>query len=110
MAVGITRRYTSGSFGQGHLDEAGERGTGQRPMVCFHQSPLTGRTFDVLMRASAGGNLWFGLLSGPKASAVLRLAIQLTMLSILCDGHCPIKGPVLEVILWPCRETRFKSS
>lgn len=92
MAVGITRRYTSGSFGQGHLDEAGERGTGQRPMVCFHQSPLSGRTFDVLMWALAGGNRWLGLLSGPKASAVRRVAIQLTMLSILCGGRYLIKG------------------
>jgi len=54
MAVGITRRYTYGPFGQVHLYEAGERGTGQRPMVCFHQSPLSGRTFDVFMRALAG--------------------------------------------------------
>ena len=54
MAVGITRRYTSGPFGQVHLYEAGVRGTGQRSMVCFHQSPLSGRTFDAFMRASAG--------------------------------------------------------
>ncbi len=48
--VEVRRRYTHGPFGQVHLYETGAPGTGKRPMVCFHQSPLSGRTYDAFMR------------------------------------------------------------
>ena len=51
MTAKVRRRYTHGPFGQVHLYESGEKGAGARPLVCFHQSPLSGRTFDAFMRA-----------------------------------------------------------
>ena len=50
----VRRRYVEGPFGQVHLYEAGTPGGSNRPLVCFHQSPLSGRTFDALMRALVG--------------------------------------------------------
>lgn len=52
--VAVRRRYVAGPYGQVHLYEIGEKGAGARPLVCFHQSPLSGRTFDALMRGFAG--------------------------------------------------------
>lgn len=46
----VARAYAQGPFGQVHLYLAGEKGSSRRPMVCFHQSPLSGRTFDALMK------------------------------------------------------------
>jgi len=51
MADIVRRRYVEGPFGQVHLYETGTPGEGRRPMVCFHQSPLSGRTYDAFMRA-----------------------------------------------------------
>lgn len=49
IPVAVRRRYTEGPYGQVHLYETGAANT-VRPLVCFHQSPLSGRTFDALMR------------------------------------------------------------
>ncbi|MDA0369570.1 MAG: alpha/beta hydrolase [Proteobacteria bacterium] len=54
MSTDVRRRYVDGPYGQVHLYEAGARGAGKRPMVCFHQSPLSGRTFDAFMRELGG--------------------------------------------------------
>ena len=51
MADIVRRRYVEGPFGQVHLYETGTPGEGRRPMVCFHQSPLSGRTYEAFMRA-----------------------------------------------------------
>lgn len=49
----IRRRYAEGPFGQVHVYEMTIKDAVKRPMVCFHQSPLSGRTFDALMRGMA---------------------------------------------------------
>ncbi len=49
-AVHVERQYLAGPYGQVHLYRAGQPGGAHRPLVCFHQSPLSGRTFDALMR------------------------------------------------------------
>ncbi len=54
MTAVVRRRYVAGPYGQVHVYEAGEAGVGARPLVCFHQSPLSGRTFDAVMRAMGG--------------------------------------------------------
>lgn len=46
----VSRAYAQGPYGQVHLYLAGEKGSAHRPMVCFHQSPLSGRTFDAIMQ------------------------------------------------------------
>ena len=47
--IHVRRQYVEGPYGQVHLYRAGEAGA-RRPLICFHQSPLSGRTFDALMR------------------------------------------------------------
>lgn len=47
--VPVRRQYVEGPYGQVHLYTAGKAG-GKRPLICSHQSPLSGRTFDALMR------------------------------------------------------------
>lgn len=47
--VSVRRRYVEGPFGQVHL-YATDAAQNVRPLVCFHQSPLSGRTFEALMR------------------------------------------------------------
>jgi pimeloyl-ACP methyl ester carboxylesterase len=49
-ATKVRRAYAEGPYGQVHIYLAGEKGSARRPMVCFHQSPLSGRTFDALMK------------------------------------------------------------
>ena len=47
---GVRRAYVAGRFGQVHYRIAGP-GTAQRtPLVCFHPSPSSGRTFGALLR------------------------------------------------------------
>lgn len=48
-SVAVRRHYAEGPYGQVHLYTAGTANA-VRPLVCFHQSPLSGRTFDALMR------------------------------------------------------------
>jgi pimeloyl-ACP methyl ester carboxylesterase len=44
----VRRCYLDGHYGQVHVRTAGSHGV-VRPLVCFHQSPLSGRIFEPLM-------------------------------------------------------------
>lgn len=52
--MAITKRYVDGPFGQIHVAEAGpQRETHRVPLVCFHQSPISGAQFALFQREMA---------------------------------------------------------
>jgi pimeloyl-ACP methyl ester carboxylesterase len=48
--LGVRRAYIAGCFGQVHYRVAGPGTAGRTPLVCFHPSPSSGRTYGALLR------------------------------------------------------------
>jgi pimeloyl-ACP methyl ester carboxylesterase len=49
--VEIEKRYVAGRYGQVHLRLTRPAAARHRPLVCFHQSPLSGRMYETFMAA-----------------------------------------------------------
>ncbi|MDA0676076.1 MAG: alpha/beta hydrolase, partial [Proteobacteria bacterium] len=101
MTGGVRRRYVDGPYGQVHLYEAGKTGVGQRPLVCFHQSPLSGRTFDAVMRAMGGERYivapdtpGYGLSDAPPAALSIEdyAKVQSAVIDALDLGDMDVMG------------------
>ena len=73
--AGIRRAYIAGRFGQQHYRIAGPGTAQHTPLVCFHPSPSSGRTYGALLAemardrfAIAPDTPGFGESDGPRAA------------------------------------------
>jgi pimeloyl-ACP methyl ester carboxylesterase len=90
------RTYIDGPCGQMHVRIAGAIGEGASPLVCFHMSPMTSRTYDGFIdRIAAGGRTaiaidtpGFGMSDAPItppsiADYARSMAVAITALGIV---------------------------